>query len=100
MAKFGLDGAMIPRTVKRMFDERSETRAAALQPSASLTIRGREHIVRLFNISPSGAMVACPIVPHIGEEVGVRLSGHDAVDGRVCWVRDGKIGINFLSPLE
>ena len=100
MGKFGLDGAMIPRSVQRMFDERSEPRMPAESETAVLALRGRKHVVRLLNVSSSGAMLGLPIVPHIGERVSVQLLGHDAIAANVCWVRDGKIGINFLAPLE
>lgn len=100
MGKFSLDGAMIPRTVRRMFDERSEQRTAAESQTAVLSIRGRRHIVRVVNVSPSGAMLGCPFIPHIGERASVELSGHAPAAAQVCWVRDGKIGVNFVSPLE
>lgn len=99
MGKFGLDGAMIPRTVRRMFDERSEPRTVAESQTAVLTLRGRKHVVRLLNVSSSGAMLALPLVPRIGEQVSVQLLGRAAVAAHVRWVRDGKIGINFLVPL-
>lgn len=99
MSKFSLDGAMIPRTVRRMFDERAEPRAPTESNTAVLTLRGRKHVVRLLNVSPSGAMLAFPLVPHIGEQVSVQLLGRDPAVAHVRWVRDGKIGINFLAPL-
>ena len=100
MGKFGLDGAMIPRSVQRMFDERAEPRTTAESQTAVLSLRGRKHVVRLLNVSSSGAMLVFPLVPHIGEEVSVQLMGRAPLGARVRWVRDGKIGINFLAPLE
>ena len=100
MGKFSLDGAMIPRTVRRMFDERTEPRAVAESQTAVLSLRGRKHVVRLVNLSSSGAMLVFPLIPHIGEEVSIQLLGQKPVVAHVRWVRDGKIGVNFLSPLE
>jgi len=51
-AKFNLDGGMIPRTVKRMLDERDEERVAAHSETAVMEYRGRKHVVRLVNTSP------------------------------------------------
>ena len=99
-AKFSLDGSMIPRTVKRMFDSRGEQRVAAEQQSAVLVHRGRKHSVQLVNVSSSGAMVIFSAMPHIGEEVTIQLLGRDAIAGHVMWVRDGRIGVNFAAPLE
>ena len=99
-ARFSLDGGMIPRTVKRMFDERFEERHAAESQTAVLIHRDRKHVVRLGNVSSSGAMVIFPGIPHIGEEVTLQLLGHDAVKGHVKWVRDGRIGVNFVASVE
>lgn len=100
--KFGLDGDMIPRTVKRMFDQRDEPRFDVdgdLQ-TAVLTRRGQNHVVRVGNISTSGVMVVYADIPNIGEQVTLQLLDHGAVAGQVRWVRDGRVGINFVEPLE
>ena len=99
-AKFSLDGGMIPRTVKRMFDERSEPREDAERQTAVLSHRDRKHVIRICNLSSSGAMVAYSGMPHIGETVTLQLLDHGAVTGQVRWVRDGRVGINFAAPLE
>lgn len=100
--KFGLDGGMVPRGVRRMFDQRDETRfdvEGDLQ-TAVLIWRGRNHVVRVGNISESGAMVIHAEAPHIGEAVTLQLLDRGAVAGHVRWVRDGRVGINFAAPLE
>ena len=99
-AKFSLDGAMIPRTVKRIFDERTEERLPTASATAAMTFRGRKHVVRLVNTSPSGAMVIFPLVPHIGEQVSLQLLDQGQVTARVRWVRDGRIGISFEGQPE
>lgn len=99
-ARFSLDGNMIPRTVKRMFDERGEERVVADLQTVVLRHRGREHVVKLVNVSASGAMVIYSGMPHIGEEVSLQLLGRDAIAGHVMWVRDGRIGVNFAAALE
>mgnify|MGYP003290637519 CR=1 FL=1 len=98
-AKYSLDGAMIPRTVKRMLDERAEDRVPASSATAAMDFRGRRHVVRLVNTSPSGAMVIFPLVPHIGEQVSLQLLGRGQVHASVRWVRDGRIGVSFDGPL-
>lgn len=90
-----LDGAMIPRTVKRMFDERLERRHDASSKTAVMGLRGESHVVRLINISDSGAMVIYPGIPHIGEQVTLQLLDKGEVTAVVRWVCDGRIGLNF-----
>jgi hypothetical protein len=98
--KFGLDGGMIPRTVRRVFDERGEPREPAASQTAVLAHRGRNHVVKVLNLSNSGAMVIFPHLPHIGEAVSLQLLDWGQVHGHIRWARDGKIGINFAAALE
>ena len=94
-----LNGSMIPRTVRRMFDARSEPR----EPAGSqvlLELRGRKHEVRLVNLSTSGAMIDWDAMPHIGEEVALHLGDRGLVAGQICWVRDGQIGVTFAAAME
>ena len=95
-----LHGSMIPRGVRRMFDERSEPRQEVESQTAVLELRGRKHMVRIANVSGSGAMVIFSLMPHIGEGVVLHLLGRGRVYGTVCWVRDGRIGVNFAAAGE
>jgi hypothetical protein len=98
-SSFFLDGGMIPRTATRTIDERGELRQAALSGTAVLEFRGRKHVIRLVNISPSGAMVIFPHVPNIGERLSVQLLDRGLVSAQVRWVKEGRIGLSFAAPL-
>ncbi|HXS49742.1 MAG TPA: PilZ domain-containing protein [Sphingomicrobium sp.] len=91
---------MIPRSEKRTIDERGEARHAALSSTAVLEFRGRKHVVRLVNISGSGAMVIFPHVPNIGERLLLQLLDRGVVSSQVRWVKDGRIGLSFDTLLE
>lgn len=97
---FSLDGGMIPRSEGRRIDERQEPRHAAQSHTAVLEFRGRKHVVRLVNVSKSGTMVVFPHVPNIGERLALQLLDHGFVWTQVRWVKDGRIGLSFASPLE
>jgi hypothetical protein len=99
-SRFQLHGSMIPRTVKRMFDERSEERIDAESQTAVLSVRGRNHIVGLVNLSSSGAMVRFAGDAHIGESVSLQLLDRGTIAGQVRWLRDGRMGVYFAQPLE
>ena len=99
-SRFQLDGSMIPRSVKRMFDERSEERLDAESQTAVLSFRSRNHIVSLINLSRSGAMVRFTGDAHIGESVSLQLLDRGTIDGQVRWLRDGRMGVYFAHPLE
>ena len=94
---FSLSGAMIPRRVKRLFDQRGEQRVEPEDDRAVLGWRGKHEQVLLCNISPGGAMIAFDRIPHIGERITLQMIDHGEVAGQIRWVR---IGINFSTPLE
>ena len=99
-SSFTLDGSMIPRQERRTIDERNEPRHAALSNTGVLDFRGRKHVVQLINVSKSGAMVIFPHIPNIGERLPLQLLDHGFVWAQVRWVKDGRIGMSFTSPLE
>jgi hypothetical protein len=91
---------MIPRSEKRAIDERQELRHPAVSSTGVLEFRGRKHVVRLMNVSRSGAMVVFPHIPNIGERLPLQLLDQGFVRAQVRWVKDGRIGLSFASPLE
>jgi hypothetical protein len=100
MASKYLHGSMVPRTVTRHVDQRSEPRSEAGEITATIHLRGRKHVVPVANFSRSGAMVMLSLIPHIGERISVEIEGRSPVAGYVCWVKDGKVGVTFTAPVE
>jgi hypothetical protein len=37
---------------------------------------------------------------HIGENVSLQLLDRGAIAGQVRWLRDGRMGVSFIQPLE
>ena len=99
-SRFHLHGDMIPRAVKRVFDERAEERIEAGSSTGVLSLRKRNHVVTLVNLSRSGAMIRFAGDAHIGESVSLQLLDRGAIVGQVRWLRDGRMGVSFLQPLE
>jgi len=99
-SSYFLDGSMIPRTESRAIDERTEVRHPSVSNTAVLEFRGRKHVIRLLNVSPSGAMVVFPHTPNIGERLLIQLLDRGALWAQVRWVKDGRIGVSFAAPLE
>jgi hypothetical protein len=91
---------MIPRVERRVIDERAEIRNPSLSSTAVLEFRGRKHMVRLVNVSPSAAMVTFPHIPNIGERLLIQVLDRGPVWAQVRWVKDGRIGLSFATPLE
>ena len=99
-SSYFLDGSMIPRNESRCFDERNEVRYPSLSSTAVLEFRGRKHVVRLVNVSSSGAMVIFPHVPNIGERLLLQVLDRGPVWAQVRWVRDGRIGVSFAAHAD
>jgi len=99
-SSYFLDGSMIPRTESRAIDERTEVRHPSVSNTAVLEFRGRKHVIRLLNVSPSGAMIVFPHTPNIGERLLIQLLDRGALWAQVRWVKDGRIGVSFAAPLE
>jgi hypothetical protein len=97
---FFLDGGMIPRNTRRSIDERDEERRPAESSTAVREFRGRNHVVRLINVSGSGAMVIFPYVPNIGEKLRLQLLDRGQVSAQVRWVKDGRVGLSFAAASE
>jgi hypothetical protein len=91
---------MIPRSEHRRIDERAEIRHGAVSSTAVLEFRGRKHVVRLINVSQSGAMVIFPHPPNIGERLPLQLLDRGTVSAQVRWVKEGRIGLSFAGPSE
>lgn len=92
-----LDGSMIPRSEKRAIDERTEVRHPSASSTGVLEFRGRKHVVRLINVSNSGAMVIFPHTPNIGERLLLQILDRGAVWAQVRWVKDGRLGLSFMA---
>ncbi|HEY6049235.1 MAG TPA: PilZ domain-containing protein [Sphingomicrobium sp.] len=88
---------MIARSAERCIDERGEPRVPAVSSTAVLDFRGRKHVVRLVNVSNSGAMVIFPHLPNIGERLALQLLDRGSVSAQVRWVKDGRIGLSFTA---
>ena len=99
-SRFQLHGNMIPRSVKRMFDQRSEERIEPASLTSLLSVRGHDHIVTVVNLSRSGAMLRFTGEAHIGESVSLQLLDRGTIASQVRWLRDGRMGVVFATPLE
>ena len=89
-----LVGIPIPREERRTTDQRREDRFQGVVERATIVFRGKKTLVPVVNVSGSGAMIESHIVPRIGERIGLLFDGFDTVEGVVCWVREGRIGLD------
>lgn len=86
--------------LRRLLDQREEERSESGSQTAVLTHAGSRHVVGVVNLSPVGAMIRFRGALAEGEEIMLQLLDHGPVTGQVRWVRDGRVGISFDSPVE
>lgn len=85
-------------SLRRLVDQRAEGRAGVDSLTAVLNHRGHRHVVRVADISVSGAMIVFEGNFAEGEEVVLQLLDHGPVKGQVRWSRDGRVGVRFADP--
>jgi hypothetical protein len=83
----------------RWADLRGAERVATDGEFAGLAVGGRYYVVPLHNWSGEGACVEARGVQRIGERVKVTTNRLNQV-GRVCWIADGRVGIEFDRPVS
>ena len=93
-----MGGAAVPRRDPSAVERRSEVREPVSSGTAVLEFRGRRHLVRVVNVSDSGAMVIFPSIPDVGERLMLQLLDRGVVSSQVRWVKDGRIGLTFEFP--
>lgn len=82
-----------------MYDQNG---AQAISDAAvSCVLDGADHQLSLYDLSPSGCMLEAPkaFVPR-GRQIVVNFFRNLAVPARVAWQRGGRIGLQFLLPLD
>lgn len=85
----------ISEGLRRLLDERADERSDGESQTAVLNHRGHRHVVRVANLSASGAMIVYSGDLAEGEELVLQLLDQGLVTGQVRWVRDGRVGVSF-----
>lgn len=84
----------IAREERRTTNQRREDRFHGVVDRATLVYRRKRILVKVVNISQGGVMVECHIQPRIGEKIGLEFENFDRLEGVVCWVKQGRIGLD------
>ena len=81
----------------RWADLRSLERTETSGQFAGLAVGSSYHVVELYNWSDEGACVEARGLTRIGERVKVTCANLNQ-HGRVCWIANGRAGIEFNAP--
>ena len=86
--------------LRRLLDQREEQRIEGETQTAVLNHRGHRHVVRIANLSQSGAMIAFTGDLAEGDEISLQLPDHGVVPAQVRWMRDGRVGVSFAGSAD
>lgn len=88
-------------TLKRMLvDARHEPRRPTGLQRTVLTFRGRDHPVRILDISQMGAMISFDGRAEPGETVILQVLDRGPIEGQVRWSNGGRLGIGFAETKD
>lgn len=87
----------VPRREPRQTHERQEDRRVLTGAKAKLLLGKRAMTVPVANISSNGLMIDCNRMFAIGQQVSVAIDRCDAIPMIVRWVRDGRVGMEFIA---
>lgn len=87
-------------SLRRLLDQRDEKRSEDISHTAVLIHDGNRHVVGVVNLSASGAMIRFRGELAEAAEVQIQLLDHGMVSGQVRWIRDGRVGVEFATPIE
>jgi hypothetical protein len=92
----GLAKIPIKREAARITDQRLEDRHFGLVERSTIVFRRRRHEADVVNVSSRGAMIVAAIEPRIGEKVDIQFADNNRTRCVVRWIRDGRIGLEFV----
>lgn len=90
-----LDTVAVSRESRQRANSRGEDRHRLAKERARVTHDGRDHEVELVNLSGGGAMIGATFVPRLWDRVELHLGNHGTIECAVCWIRDGRVGLEF-----
>lgn len=90
-----LDSVTVRRETGRASNGRSEDRHRLTNERARITHNGKDYEVNLINLSGGGAMIAGDLEFMLWDRVNLHLGNHGDIECAVCWLRDGKVGLEF-----
>lgn len=86
---------VIPRETARQTHQRNEDRCVVAGLTARLTAGATALDLPVVNLSSNGLMVQGAPALSIGTVVELAIGGCDPVPMAVCWIRDGRMGLEF-----
>jgi hypothetical protein len=81
-------------------DRRRSTRHMRILRVGTLVIGSKRELCLIRNISAGGMMAHVYSPVEVDQDVCVALKSHELLRGRIVWIRDGNVGIEFDQPID
>jgi hypothetical protein len=95
-----LHSIKVRRAESRHADTRFGDRYRIVGESARVSHDGSTHDAQLLNICGSGAMIAAGFEPMPWDRLKLHLGDDRPIDCKVLWIKDGRIGLEFVSEIR
>lgn len=92
-------GALKQKEVGRG-NSRKGDRHRLVGEQALVSYKGAEHEAELINVSGGGAMIAGSFEVGVSDLLHLRLGENGTIECAVCWLRDGRIGLEFAHETQ
>ncbi len=56
--------------------------------------------VNVLDMSPEGCRLELPVRVKVDDIIWVTLPGLEAIQGKICWVKEWVVGVEFTRPLH
>jgi hypothetical protein len=93
----GLTAIAVKRQETRITNQRCEDRLRDIVEETVMVFRRKKVPVRVVNVSSRGAMVQSDVEARIGEKIDLLFTEKNKTKCVVRWMREGRIGVEFLN---
>jgi hypothetical protein len=93
----GLTAIAVKRQEARITNQRCEDRLRDIVEQTVMVFRRKKVPVRVVNVSSRGAMIQSDVDARIGEKIDLLFTDKNRTNCVVRWIREGRIGVEFLS---
>ena len=90
-----LHSIAVARAETRRANMREDDRHRLADERVEVVHEGRSYDCQLVNLSGGGAMVAGDLPVRLWDHVELRLGTDGVIECAICWVRDGRMGLEF-----
>lgn len=81
-------------------NSRKGDRHRLLEEQARVTHAGTAYEVELVNVSGGGAMIGASFEANVHDLLELHLGEHGTIECAVCWVHNGRIGLEFAHETQ